>query len=51
MTNGKLIRHENWRHQLTPEDYAKPNISATVMLLICDDDIPSEYQSRSGNSS
>ena len=51
MTNGDLIRLENWCHQLTPEDYAKPNISATVTLLICDDNIPPEYQSRSGNSS
>jgi len=45
MTNGKLVRLENWCHLMTAKEYAETaRISVTVSLVICDDEHPPEYQ-------
>jgi len=49
MTNGQLVRSQNWSHRMTPTQYAEPGrIIVTIGLVVSNEDIPPEYVNYQG---
>jgi hypothetical protein len=50
VASGDLIQSQRWQHLVSATDYQNSRIPVTVGLLVCNADIPPEYQSYTGNS-